>query len=151
MNIYLLDIPTDDGWSQRRLEKKAREEQEVKSLQENVSQLQSQFHAKMAELDQREAEVMHKEQLLKDFAPKEFKKYQQRLQEKKQTSMNNNDDNTINLATTAAGNTTATVAVNNTVPETETKTSSIGSFVMICTALFLCGTSALFYGKKANK
>ena len=152
MNIYLLDIPTDDGWRQRRLEKQRREAEEIKSLKENVDQLQAQFQSKVEELDRREAEVIYKEQLLKDYAPKEYKKYQQRLEASKQdgnTSMQQNDGSAINLATTAAGSTTASVGVNNNAaPATETTTSSVGSFVMICTALFLCGTSALFYGKK---
>ncbi len=153
MNIYLLDIPTGDGWRQRRLERQNREAQKIKSLEGQLNELRAKVNAKQQEISVLEGEIFRKEAMLKEFAPKEYKKYQQKLQELGLASNNlNEDENAVNLATTAAGSTTASIGVNTaSMPGTnDNTTSSFGSFVMICTALFLCATSALFYGKKVN-
>lgn len=146
MNIHLLDIPT--GWQEMREAKRQREAQAIKEQEATLKELRQALNAKRQAVAQLENDVYSREEMLKEFAPKEYKKYQKKMEEMGLASNTTSDDNTINLASSASG-TTASVAVNDTeLPSTETTTSSVGSFVMICTALFLCGTSALFYGKK---
>lgn len=153
MNIYLLDIPTDDGWRQQREARRQREAQEIKTLETVRTELQQAVNAKRQAIEQLEGEVYRREALLKKFAPKEYKKYQKKLEELGLASNTTSaDENTINLTSSAVAGTTASVGVNDmSQPASETTSSSVGSFIMICTALFLCGTSALFYGKKANR
>ena len=147
MNIHLLDIPT--GWQEMREARRQREEQAIKEQEATLKELRQTLNAKRQAVAQLENDVYSREEMLKEFAPKEYKKYQKKLEEMGLASNTTSDDNTINLASSAAAGTTASVAVNDSeLPSTETTTSSVGSFVMICTALFLCGTSALFYGKK---
>ena len=147
MNIHLLDIPT--GWQEMREARRQREEQAIKKQEATLKELRQALNAKRQAVAQLENDVYSREEMLKEFAPKEYKKYQKKLEEMGLASNTTSDDNTINLASSAASGTTASVAVNDTeLPSTETTASSVGSFVMICTALFLCGTSALFYGKK---
>lgn len=147
MNIHLLDIPT--GWQEMRETRRQREEQYIKEQEATLKELRQALNAKRQAVAQLENDVYSREEMLKEFAPKEYKKYQKKLEEMGLASNTTSDDNTINLASSAAAGTTASVAVNDSeLPSTETTTSSVGSFVMICTALFLCGTSALFYGKK---
>lgn len=147
MNIHLLDIPT--GWQEMREARRQREEQAIKKQEATLKELRQALNAKRQAVAQLENDVYSREEMLKEFAPKEYKKYQKKLEEMGLASNTTSDDNTINLASSAAAGTTASVAVNDTeLPSNETTASSVGSFVMICTALFLCGTSALFYGKK---
>lgn len=147
MNIHLLDIPT--GWQEMREARRQREEQYIKEQEATLKELRQALNAKRQAVAQLENDVYSREEMLKEFAPKEYKKYQKKLEEMGLASNTTSDDNTINLASSAAAGTTASVAVNDSeLPSNETTTSSVGSFVMICTALFLCGTSALFYGKK---
>lgn len=147
MNIHLLDIPT--GWQEMREARRQREEQAIKKQETTLKELRQALNAKRQAVAQLENDVYSREEMLKEFAPKEYKKYQKKLEEMGLASNTTSDDNTINLASSAAAGTTASVAVNDSeLPSTETTASSVGSFVMICTALFLCGTSALFYGKK---
>lgn len=147
MNIHLLDIPT--GWQEMREARRQREEQAIKKQEATLKELRQALNAKRQAVAQLENDVYSREEMLKEFAPKEYKKYQKKLEEMGLASNTTSDDNTINLASSAAAGTTASVAVNDSeLPSNETTTSSVGSFVMICTALFLCGTSALFYGKK---
>ena len=147
MNIHLLDIPT--GWKEMRETRRQREEQAIKEQEATLKELRQALNAKRQAVAQLENDVYSREEMLKEFAPKEYKKYQKKLEEMGLASNTTEDENTINLASSAAAGTTASVAVNDSeLPSTETTTSSVGSFVMICTALFLCGTSALFYGKK---
>ena len=128
--------------------KRQREAQAIKEQEATLKELRQALNAKRQAVAQLENDVYSREEMLKEFAPKEYKKYQKKMEEMGLASNTTSDDNTINLASSASG-TTASVAVNDTeLPSTETTTSSVGSFVMICTALFLCGTSALFYGKK---
>lgn len=147
MNIHLLDIPT--GWQEMREARRQREEQAIKEQEATLKELRQALNAKRQAVAQLENDVYSREEMLKEFAPKEYKKYQKKLEEMGLASNTTEDENTINLASSAAAGTTASVAVNDSeLPSNETTTSSVGSFVMICTALFLCGTSALFYGKK---
>lgn len=147
MNIHLLDIPT--GWQEMREARRQREEQYIKEQEATLKELRQALNAKRQAVAQLENDVYSREEMLKEFAPKEYKKYQKKLEEMGLASNTTEDENTINLASSAAAGTTASVAVNDSeLPSNETTTSSVGSFVMICTALFLCGTSALFYGKK---
>ena len=147
MNIHLLDIPT--GWQEMREARHQREAQAIKKQEATLEELRQALNAKRQAVAQLENDVYSREEMLKEFAPKEYKKYQKKLEEMGLASNTTSDDNTINLASSAAAGTTASVAVNDSeLPSNETTASSVGSFVMICTALFLCGTSALFYGKK---
>lgn len=147
MTFYLLDvldIPTRP--------RQTKQNQDTSTLRQKAQELRNLVESRRHELNLRKSLVMQKEADLQKYAPKEWKKLQQRRQQKLHSWTGpQTDGQTINLAATT-GATTATVGVSTaSLPGTTEATSSpLGSFLMICTALLLCASSALIYRKKTK-
>ena len=148
-----------EEYQRRRQERFAREAVMVREYEKTIPQREKAIDAREKQLKTREAEIvkkeleiMEKEQLLKEYAPEEWKQIELKRiwnDSEDETGYQQNDEQNINLSHAAAG-TTAHIAMNKaSLPGTEdTQSSPAGSFMMICTALFLCIASGLLYRKK---
>ncbi len=150
--------PMED-YRRQRPERRAREYEAVKEYEKTIPQREKALDAREKQLKTREAkivkkelEIMEKEQLLKEYAPEEWERIE------KDRIWNNSDDETgclqndeqnINLSQATSGTTTTIAMSKASLPGTDdTQSSPAGSFMMICTALFLCIASGLLYRKK---
>ena len=154
--------PINDGieeYQRIRNERLAREEQQVREYEKTIPQREKALDAREKKLKTREAkivkkelEIMEKEQLLKEYAPEEWERIERdRIWNNSddETGCLQNDEQNIDLNHAAAG-TTSQIAMNKaSLPGTDdTQSSPAGTFMMICTALFLCIASGLLYRKK---
>ena len=160
--IPVNENPVRDGmeeYQRRRQERFAREAVQIREYEKTIPQREKALDAREKQLKTREAkivkkelEIMEKEQLLKEFAPEEWKQIEENRiwnDSEDETGYQPNEEQNINLSHSAA-DTTAHIAMNKaSLPGTEdTQSSPAGSFMMICTALFLCIASGLLYRKR---
>lgn len=148
-----------ESYRRRREEQWESENKAVMEYEKTIPQREKALETREKQLKTREAkivkkelEIMEKEQLLKEYAPEEWERIERdRIWNNSddETGCLQNDEQNIDLSHAAAGTTSQISMHKASLPGTDdTQSSPAGSFFMICTALFLCIASGLFYRKK---